>query len=845
MKRTRLTQILSVLGFWLALAGAIQAAEIARLDEKNWGSGPGGGEVDAIYGDYLLQNDLLAATVAATPTTCPIKGNTMFRMGNTALPDARGLLLDLTMRSDNNDQLMAFYPGGAAADQVAFDQSAIVQASGPEARLRVTHNPTPKQPFLIEAEYVVADGKPYIAVTTRLKNTGGAPLKTSFGDRLRALGNFGQAPGRTPDVYEAYDKWHQAAYAVLSKSGHIAPAKVTGFYTMGTQLLYPEATGGEKAALAPGQEVTWTCWLVAGHDLLDVEARLLALEGAPTATAKVIVTEEDGAPVRGALLTVRNGATQIAAGQTDEKGRAAIVLPPAAYTLVVSADGRTSQNLALDLAANGPTREVAIKMEPASGVDATITGEDGNPLPCKTQYLAVGKGKADPEFGPGCLTHGVRNCYYTENGRFRLAMAPGEYDVVISRGPEYDAVTRRMEVKPREFTEVKAVLKRTVDTRGFISADFHSHTTESGDNFSEVTGRVLNLAAEDVQFAPSTDHQRLTDYKPVIKQLGLEPWLCTVAGEEISGPGGGGMHENAFPLIRHAHEQDNGGVPAGGGLDAQSTRIYEWDNRSEKVIQLNHPDIRKDFFDKDGDGNLDGGFKIAAKLYNAIEAKGNPLGASRRGGGGQVSGWLAVLNQGYRITGVANTDTHTTFHGSGGVRNYIPCSTDDPAKIDPMEIVRQIKAGHVVMSAGPFMVVTCGKATPGDDVAASDGKVTLHVKVQCPNWMDINRVQVMANGKPLPECNFTREKQPQMFGDKVVKFDQDIPVALKGDANLVVVAVGEGLMLAPVMGGRGGKGEPLAVSNPFYVDVDGGGFKANGDSLGIMKAAADKAAAEE
>lgn len=76
-----------------------------------------------------------------------------------------------------------------------------------------------------------------------------------------------------------------------------------------------------------------------------------------------------------------------------------------------------------------------------------------------------------------------------------------------------------------------------------------------------------------------------------------------------------------------------------------------------------------------------------------------------------------------------------------------------------------------------------------------------------------------------------------------MRFDQEIPVTLSGDAHLVVVAVGEGLTLAPVMGGRKGGGVPLAVSNPIYVDVDGGGFKANGDALGLAKGLAERTGA--
>ena len=80
--------------------------------------------------------------------------------------------------------------------------------------------------------------------------------------------------------------------------------------------------------------------------------------------------------------------------------------------------------------------------------------------------------------------------------------------------------------------------------------------------------------------------------------------------------------------------------------------------------------------------------------------------------------------------------------------------------------------------------------------------------------------------------NFTRAANPSSFADGVVKFDQTIPVELSSDAHLIVVAIGENFTLGPVMGPQRGQVPPAAMSNPIFVDVDGGGFKPNGDTLG-------------
>jgi hypothetical protein len=72
-----------------------------------------------------------------------------------------------------------------------------------------------------------------------------------------------------------------------------------------------------------------------------------------------------------------------------------------------------------------------------------------------------------------------------------------------------------------------------------------------------------------------------------------------------------------------------------------------------------------------------------------------------------------------------------------------------------------------------------------------------------------------------------------MFGDGVVKFEQSIPVKLEADAHLIVVAIGENSDLSIGYGTSKQSGmNPCAYNNPIFVDVDGGGFKPSGDTLG-------------
>jgi hypothetical protein len=197
------------------------------------------------------------------------------------------------------------------------------------------------------------------------------------------------------------------------------------------------------------------------------------------------------------------------------------------------------------------------------------------------------------------------------------------------------------------------------------------------------------------------------------------------------------------------------------------------------------------------------------------------------------------MNLGYRIPGVVNTDAHWNFHGSGWLRNYIKSSTDDPAKASVPNLVHACEHGNIVLTNGPFLTASAkaddggDTAAVGEDLKAPGGKLRMAIRVQCPNWLEVNRVQIFVNGVADPKANFTRRTHPDKFHQATVVFAEDVPLALPADAHLVVVAAGEGKELGPVVGPDHAKEMPTAVANPIFVDVDGDGFKPNGDLLGL------------
>ena len=93
-----------------------------------------------------------------------------------------------------------------------------------------------------------------------------------------------------------------------------------------------------------------------------------------------------------------------------------------------------------------------------------------------------------------------------------------------------------------------ATLGRIVDTTGWMSADLHVHAINSTDSAVRNSLRAANFLAEGVDVLLSTDHEVITDFAPIVRELGAEQLMATMIGEEVTTFSHG--HFNAFPLVR-------------------------------------------------------------------------------------------------------------------------------------------------------------------------------------------------------------------------------------------------------------------------------------------------------
>ena len=810
----------------LAMAGNLLAAEILQLSPKNWPAAPSGKEADAIYGDWLLRNDKVVAVVAGALSNRNI--HLSFLKG-------QGSLIDLTLRNATNDQLTGYIPLSAVTNKVASVKP--VTARGDEVVLRVTRPATAALPLDVQHDYRLRDGEQHVTVISRVKNTAASNVVFRTGDKLRADSTFAISPAGVGALVTAFDKWFGAAYGVQAVSPESIYGDGRGSNSLGGTAIDLGKLGA-TVTLTGGEERTFERRVIAGRHEIEVQDAARRLGGG--ASAQIGVTIVSSNCVAGVDINVLSGTNLVGRAQTCAKGRAMLGLAPGSYTLAFWSLGRgewrTNVAVTTDV-------ELTVPLKPASLLDFNITDFASNAIPCKVQFISLSDSK-QLDFGPKQRAWGCGNLYFTPNGRFSQEVPAGSYYLLISRGPEYDAVWRGAEVKSNATVAVRAALRRVVDTRGWISADFHQHSSDSGDNTTEPESRITCLAAEGVEFAACTEHNRVMSYRARLKKLGLDKLLATSDGVEMTGMPGSLNHQNAFPIRWKPNTQYGGGPEIDTNCTVQIERLAHWDHHSEKLVQQNHPDLGWLFFDKNGDGLPDEGFGCrkfmdVTEVWNgdSIAAFGmKPLVEHKHGGktvmiNNRLYNWMQLFNQpGLGVWGVANTDAHYCIHESGRIRNYVRSRTDDPARVREMDVVHEAEKGHLVISNGPFLEVTLDKAGPGDTVRLRGRKGKLLIRVQCANWLDVDHVGVFVNGRLDSRLEWTRAKNPGLFRDGVVKFEHDMPMSFARDTYLIIVAQGDNASLAPVMGPR--QESPAAISNPIMVDADGDGkFTPNGDWL--------------
>ena len=450
--------------------------------------------------------------------------------------------------------------------------------------------------------------------------------------------------------------------------------------------------------------------------------------------------------------------------------------------------------------------------------------ETGAPIPCKLTFVGV-DGTPPPAFtrvdigrAEGELAIAAYDRVMSAAGTGAARVPHGTYDIYISRGLEWDIAVQRHVTIGAEGASVSARLRHVVDTRGWLSADFHVHAARSPDSIVPMPHRIIEFVSDNVEMIVSTDHNVVADYDPVIAQLGLRHLITSAAGDELTTASWG--HFGAFPLPRDLERPGQGAVLVHGRTPKQ---IFDEvrTHAPGAIIDVHHPriDSQVGYFTIGGlDPHADRAERRGFSFdFDAVEVLNGYQDPVRRSVDRTIDDWMGLLNHGHVATATGNSDTHHLTYNIGGYpRNFVRVRDDRPQAVTPAEVAGALRAHHAFFTTGPFVRVSVGAVGIGDLAPAPGGHATAEIEVQAAPWISVDRVILYVNGQESRRWKVPAQKQ-------VVRFHERVPVQVSGDGYLVVRVDGDELM-APVVGDTRTFGvRPLALTNPIFLDGNGNG----------------------
>ena len=493
---------------------------------------------------------------------------------------------------------------------------------------------------------------------------------------------------------------------------------------------------------------------------------------------------------------------------TDSLGAYTLHVPLEAVTVVTYLKGYAA--VASEVDRDSTTADLTLPPAGFIRVKAHDSIDTSRPVPVRVQVIAAAPPPpTSASFGTLDEANGRLHQDFAVTGESLLPVPPGEHEVIVSRGYEWELVTQKVTVGAGTTVDVDAPMVHSVDTTGVMCADFHIHSFYSADSSDPVEHKVKGAIADGLDVPFSSEHEWVVDFGPVVKKLGLESWAFGGASEELTTFTWG--HFGVVPIVPRPEAQNNGAVD---WVGKDPKEVFATVNAlpEKPVLIVNHPrggGIGAYFdaaeFDRDKVGSSS---KLWSEDFAAIEVTNDSTFDDNRTE--VVADWLALLRAGKSIWAVGSSDSHSIRTSPVGYpRTCIRFGHDDPKKLDPDAVRDGLRAGAATISGGLYMTVAGpnGEA-PGQTVNGAGGTMPFTVRVAAPTWVQATELEVIVDGATVATVPLVAKSTPTgQLWENVVSVEK------KGSGRGFVVfhARGKG-DLAPLHPGR----KPFAYSNPVF-----------------------------
>ena len=389
---------------------------------------------------------------------------------------------------------------------------------------------------------------------------------------------------------------------------------------------------------------------------------------------------------------------------------------------------------------------------------------------------------------------------FRSTGTFTKQLPAGRTKIRAVRGPEFKAVEREIELRPRQTNQLELVLERQVDLRQrrWFAGDSHVHMIHGEKrvpvDFDQV---ALAARAEDLQYLCLGHAWRLADPTPerLAAELGRRSTPECVLTWNLEAPKNY-YKGDAGRCLGHCWTLGlQGRTATGGNVIALLLNASAWDYESEKPSFANfesdaliHAQGGVVFYTHParwwtGPWGGQGGYPRQEQMRVSNMAVELPLdvlagptfdGLDILTGAGELAAdqksfrlWSLLLNHGYRLAGTASSDACFDRPG-GAVPGAARLYTFVEGEFSITAVARAAAQGKNFVTTGPLLVASVDGQPPGTAFAADGRGRTLRVEAWSSGAVTngLARMEILRNGELLQK--FVIEAHATVFQTNLV-----------------------------------------------------------------------------
>jgi TolB protein len=343
--------------------------------------------------------------------------------------------------------------------------------------------------------------------------------------------------------------------------------------------------------------------------------------------------------------------------------------------------------------------------------------------------------------------------YFHSRGRSTVTVPAGRVTVDVTRGLEYEAVQRVVEL-PRDGRRLVRVALSRIDNlpaRGWYSGDLHVHMNYGGSYRNEPRRLAFQARAEDLHVVEDlivNKEQRVPDIElfsgrpdPVSSAstliahdqeyhtsywghtglLGLKHNVLLPAYAAYVNTAAASLYPANANVLDLAHAQ--------GGIGGYVHPFDEYPQPANDKEPLTH--------------ELPVDVALGKVDYMEIVGFSDHLTTAKV--------WYQLLNCGFRISAGAGTDAMANFASLRGPVGMNRVFVRTGSKLSHERFLAALKVGRTFATNGPLLHFTLGGKDIGDELRLPAGRHTLEVRAELRSIVPVDHLELVSNGKVVAE----------------------------------------------------------------------------------------------